>query len=189
MTGARGEVRIIGGAWRGRRVRFLAAGVRPTPDRVRETLFNWLAGTLAGARVVDLFAGSGVLAFEALSRGAASAVLVERDPAQAAQLAAEAARLGARAAQVRRADAFGVLAGWRGAAACVDLLFVDPPYAAALTGRVLAECADATWLAPGARAYVETPARETPPVPPGWMLWRSGRAGEVGYHLLMRGAA
>jgi 16S rRNA (guanine966-N2)-methyltransferase len=189
VSGAPGAVRIIGGAWRGRRVRFAAAGVRPTPDRVRETLFNWLQGTLAGACVLDLFAGSGALAFEALSRGAARAVLVERDPAQAARLRAEAQRLGAAGARVEHRDAFAYLRSLREREAVFDLAFLDPPFEQGVLGGVLGEMAAARWLAPGARIYVEHRARAPFEPPAGWHALRSGRAGEVGYHLLARDAA
>ena len=186
MTAARDQVRIIGGTWRGRRVGFVPAGVRPTPDRVRETLFNWLAPRLPGARVLDLCAGSGVLGFEALSRGAAGAVLVEHDRAQAARLRAEATRLGAAAAQVCGADARAAVRALAGTGATFDVAFIDPPYASGLAAVLMHDLDGAGVLAPAACVYLETPAREPVPVPPGWQVHRSGRAGEVGYHLLTR---
>src|SRR5262245_50763453 len=122
------ELRIIGGALRGRRWSFPdAPGLRPTPDRVRETLFNWLAPHIGGMRVLDLFAGSGALAFEALSRGAASALLVEQDRATAANLRATAQRFGLAATRIEGGDALAFLRV-QPAHSC-DLVFLDPPFA------------------------------------------------------------
>ncbi|MEG3790019.1 16S rRNA (guanine(966)-N(2))-methyltransferase RsmD [Lysobacter sp. CCNWLW3] len=178
---APGRIRIIGGRWRGTRLEVAdAPGLRPTSDRVRETLFNWLAPALPGARVLDLFAGTGALGLEALSRGAAVATLVERDPALAAALRATAARLpGGEAAQVVQADALV----WLGAQpeAGYDLAFVDPPFAAGLW--------DAVWpallpkLSAGAWLYVEAPQGTTPALPPDWLRHREGGTREVSYAL------
>jgi 16S rRNA (guanine966-N2)-methyltransferase len=184
-----GKVRIIGGRWRGTRLDVAdSPGLRPTSDRVRETLFNWLLPALPGARVLDLFAGSGALGMEALSRGAASAVLVERDPALAANLRALAARLqGGQAAQIVQADALGWLAGQAPAGeggAGFDLAFVDPPFAAGLW--------DAVWpallprLAPSAWLYVEAPIATAVALPPPWSLHREGATREVRYALYRR---
>ncbi len=180
----RNEVRIIGGRWRGRKIRFPAGlPVRPSPDRVRETLFNWLAPTIAGARCLDLFAGTGVLGFEALSRGAASAVLVDRDPGVVAHLNATSELLGADTARVIRADAEDWLAAGAGP---FDLVFVDPPFAAGRIAAVLARLAAPGRLAAGARVYLEAAAADgLPPLPAGWRAHRSGRAGDVGYHLVL----
>lgn len=187
-----GKVRIIGGRWRGTRLNVGdAPGLRPTSDRVRETLFNWLLPALPGARVLDLFAGSGALGMEALSRGAASAVLVERDPALAAELRALAARLqGGEAAQVVQADALAWLAqqapAGEGAGPGYDLAFVDPPFAAGLWSAVwpllLPKLAPAAWL------YVEAPGDTVPDLPPGWDLHREGATREVRYGLYRRRA-
>ncbi|MCD9029417.1 16S rRNA (guanine(966)-N(2))-methyltransferase RsmD [Luteimonas sp. BDR2-5] len=182
MKTAPGKVRIIGGQWRGTRLDVPdVRGLRPTSDRARETLFNWLQPVLPGARVLDLFAGTGALGLEAVSRGARSALLVERDPALAAALAATAARLpGGEAVEVRRGDALQLLAGPAGStlpgSPPFDIAFVDPPFADALWPAVLAALpavlqADA-WL------YLESPA-ERPAVPgPGWQLHRELRARE-----------
>src|SRR5690606_37808430 len=131
--GGTGDVRIIGGRWRGTRLPVTdAAGLRPTSDRVRETLFKWLMPVLPGARVLDLFAGSGALGLDALSRGAAEAVLVERDPAAAATLRDTVQRLQA-PAQVVEADAIRWLGSSAAAAAgLADIAFVDPPFSAGL---------------------------------------------------------
>ncbi len=178
------ELRIVGGALRGRKWSFPdAVGLRPTPDRVRETLFNWLAPHIGGMRVLDLFSGSGALGFEALSRGAASAVLVEKDRAAAANLRATAERFGLATARIEGGDAQAFLRAQP--ANAYELIFIDPPFATALLEPVMAEIADRGLLAPGGFCYIEQPAdRELPALPEGWAIHRSGKAGEVGYHLL-----
>ncbi len=178
----RNELRIIGGRWRGRKLRFPATtGLRPTPDRVRETLFNWLAPAIHGARCLDLFAGSGALGLEALSRGAAQATFVERDPVAARSLRETLAALEAGGGTVARADAGAYLAG---EASPFDVVFLDPPFAEDLVQACLARLVAGGWLAPGARVYVEQPAaRGRPAWPAPLAAHRSGRAGEVGYHL------
>lgn len=179
------ELRIIGGTLRSRKWSFPdAAGLRPTPDRVRETLFNWLAPHLAGARVLDLFAGSGALAFEALSRGAAAATLVESDREAAARLRGTAARFGLDAvARVEGGDALAFLRAQP--AGAWDVIFLDPPYAAGLLAPALRLIGERRLLADGGWCYVELPAGEPlPALPEGWQPHRAGKAGEVGYHLL-----
>jgi 16S rRNA (guanine966-N2)-methyltransferase len=184
----RNEVRIIGGRWRGRKIRFPPeAAIRPSPDRVRETLFNWLAPVIRGARCLDLFAGSGVLGLEALSRGAASVVLVDRDRIVARHLRSLADALGAAGATVVEADAMAWLDAGRGP---FDVVFLDPPYDSGLMPGLLDRLDRPGRLAPGAYVYLERPAAEGEPVlPPGWILHRSGRAGDVGYYLAVRNAA
>lgn len=178
----RNEVRIIGGAWRGRKIRFPpVAGLRPTPDRVRETLFNWLAPVIGGARCLDLFAGCGALGLEALSRGAAQVVFVEKNPAIAKHLSALAATLAPGQAEVAIGDAHRWL---KGQPQGFDVVFLDPPFDSALLDGALAALARPGWLAAGALVYIESPAAAgEPALPGGWRLHRSGRAGEVGYHL------
>lgn len=178
----RNELRIIGGRWRGRKLRFPAAeGLRPTPDRVRETLFNWLAPVIHGGRCLDLFAGSGALGLEALSRGAAAAVFVERAPAVARHLRETAALLGAEGAEVVQADADEFLAG---PAQPFDAVFLDPPFGEDRVPAALDRLVAGGWLRSGARVYVEQPAaRGAPAWPAPLVAHRSGRAGEVGYHL------
>ncbi len=175
-------MRIIGGAWRGRKFRFPPdEAIRPTPDRVRETLFNWLMGRVPGARVLDLFAGSGALGIEALSRGAAHAVFVERDPQVARGLQAVLAALDAQRAEVQCTDALRFLAG---PARPFDLVFLDPPFGSDLVAQAAAALEAGGWLARGALVYLELPARGSlPELPAGWRLIKSGRAGDVGYHL------
>src|SRR5690606_5006362 len=175
---APGVVRIIGGRWRGTRLPVAdVAGLRPTSDRVRETLFNWLMPALPGARVLDLFAGSGALGLEALSRGASSAVLVERDRGAAAALRANVARLGAQA-RVVEADALQWLGSTDAAGAGrVDIVFVDPPFSAGLWDAVLR--ALPPLMAPDAWLYVESPAGSEPAPPPGWHLHRELRTSQA----------
>jgi 16S rRNA (guanine966-N2)-methyltransferase len=181
---APGKVRIIGGRWRGTRLDVPdAPGLRPTSDRVRETLFNWLQPVLPGARVLDLFAGSGALGLEALSRGARSAVLVERDAKLAAALRATATRLqGGEAAGVVQADAMAWLHQQPDNG--FDLAFVDPPFDANFWGGVLPVLTRK--LAADAWLYVESsPEAEAEP-PPEWAPHREGRTREVRYTLYRR---
>lgn len=180
-----GAVRIIAGQWRGRRLRvFAAPGLRPTPDRVRETLFNWLRPWLPGARCLDLFAGTGALCLEALSRGAGSAVMIEAVPAAVAILRENVTRLGAQHAQVIETQATDYLVG---PAQGFDIVFVDPPFASELIARTSELLETGGWLSPGALVYVEAPAKLRPlPVPETWECLRSGTAGQVGYHLLTK---
>ena len=173
-----GQVRIIGGRWRGTKLAVPdRPGLRPSSDRVRETLFNWLMPVLPGARVLDLFAGTGALGLEALSRGAAHATLVERDPGLAAALRDACVRLGAQATVVAQ-DALAWLAGQQ---ATFDLVFLDPPFADGLWEPALAALQPR--LATDAWVYVESPAGTVPPAPPGWALHREGQTRDVRYAL------
>lgn len=181
MSARRGEVRIIAGAWRSRRIRFPAApGLRPTPDRLRETLFNWLGPWIEGKRVLDLYAGSGALGIEALSRGAAAAVFVERSRRLAAAIRENLAWLGVVRAKVVCADALRFLERHDDKP---DLVFVDPPYAdaegAAAAMRALAR---AGVLPADHRVYFEQ--RRGSPSAPGWELLRSAAAGDAEGRLL-----
>ncbi|TAM44289.1 MAG: 16S rRNA (guanine(966)-N(2))-methyltransferase RsmD [Gammaproteobacteria bacterium] len=185
-SGYPGQLRIIGGRWRGRRLPVpQAPGLRPTPDRVRETLFNWLAPYLEGSHCLDLFAGSGALCLEALSRGAAHATLVEKATHVVAMLRQNIETLKATGAEVRNMDAVAYL---EGPVEPVDILFLDPPFAAAdLIGRC-AEIVEARgWVKPGGFVYIEAPSRlKNLPLPPTWEMVRSKIAGQVGYHLTRR---
>ncbi len=171
-----GEVRIVGGLWRSRRIHFPAEpGLRPTPDRLRETLFNWLGEWVVGRRVLDLYAGSGALGIEALSRGAAEAVFVERNALAAQALVANLERLGASAARVEREDARTWLARGHGA---FDLVFLDPPYAQAAGAELLAILSAGAFLAPDHRVYLEQSVTGVVQrLPDGWELLRASRAG------------
>ena len=176
--GLSNSVRIIAGEWRGRRIRFpSAAELRPTPDRVRETLFNWLQGVIGAARCLDLFAGSGALGLEALSRGAAEVVFVEREPRVAAALKATLAALGAGRGEVVTADAFRYLTG---RSRPFDVVFLDPPFAQGRLAELCTLLDDGGWLAPRAFVYLEGAARGgIPPLPASWRQARETRAGEV----------
>ncbi len=176
-------LRIIGGRHRGRRLRFPdGVEIRPTPDRVRETLFNWLQPRIDSARVLDLFSGSGALGLEALSRGAAQVTFVERERKAAHAIEAVLKEWGEDAATVVCADALTWLSRSPPGAA-FDIVFLDPPYDSELLATAAAGLA-ASFLAPDARVYLERRANEPlPALPPSWNELRSGRAGEVGYHL------
>jgi 16S rRNA (guanine966-N2)-methyltransferase len=179
-------LRIIAGEWRGRKIRFPGVpGIRPTPDRVRETLFNWLSAIVPGSRCLDLFAGSGALGLEALSRGAAAVTFVERDRDAARSLRETAAQLASQRALVVEADA---LAWLRGAPVAHDVVFLDPPFGSDLLSQAMERLESGGWLKPGGYIYIELPAKQgQPALPAGWMPHRSGRAGAVGYHLARRG--
>lgn len=178
------RVRITGGEWRSRLIKVIdAPGLRPTPDRVRETLFNWLGHDLTGLRCLDLFAGSGILGFEASSRGAAGVVLVERDQRVLAALRQNAEALGGTARlEVVRGDALEFAASAARLGRQFDLVFLDPPYRQQWLDRV--------WpllpaiVAPEGRLYIEAELALAPPAP--WRIVRQGQAGQVFYHLLER---
>lgn len=171
------QVRIIGGQWRRRNLHFPdVAGLRPTPDRVRETLFNWLGQRLDGLRCLDLFAGSGALGFEAASRGAREVVMVERDRQALAALAGNRDLLGATQVSLVAADGLSWLAGEAGR---FDLIFLDPPFGSDLLPAALAQAA--TRLAPEGKIYAEFGVR---PDLEGWHVLREGRAGLSHFCLL-----
>ena len=182
------QVRIIAGQWRGRKLSFPdAAGLRPTSDRVRETLFNWLAPILPGAHCLDLFAGSGALGFEAASRGAARVVMAERDPRVVRALQDSRQRLAADQVEVVSGEAKHYLAGSCGQ---FDVVFLDPPFSQAslLTETIeLLQCGP--HLKDGAYIYVETNAHlGSVTAPASWQLWREKRAGTVSYRLYQAGS-
>ena len=181
-AGPPGRLRIVGGEWRGRRLPVLdQPGLRPTPDRVRETLFNWLAPLITGARCLDLFAGSGALGFEAASRGAGRVVMIEKSANLARVLRENRLLLDARQVEVIQADAGLWLAG---PAEPFDLVFLDPPFAEDLLGRTCAALAQGVWLARGARVYLEAAATPGfPALPEEWRLVRAKQAGQVRYGL------
>jgi 16S rRNA (guanine966-N2)-methyltransferase len=177
-----GDVRVIAGQWRGRKLPVPALpGLRPTSDRVRETLFNWLQGEVAGRRVLDLFAGTGALGFEAASRGAAAVVLCEAQAQAAAQLQASIERLHANQISLWRGDALALLAS---GAAPFDGVFLDPPFAsapwAALWQALPAVLAADAWV------YVESPLATPAPLPPWLVVHREGQTREVLYRLCRR---
>ena len=188
---ASGHVRIIGGRWRGTRLPVAdAAGLRPTSDRVRETLFNWLQPKLPGARVLDLFAGSGALGLEAVSRGAREALLLERDPQLAESLRATVERLHAGdQVQVLRADALAWLR--TPIQGRFDLVLLDPPFDAGAWQQALALLPP--WLADDAWLYLESPCAQSPmavPAPgPDWLPHRRGSTRQVHFALYRRAPA
>ena len=180
MNSSKGRIRIIGGEYRGRRIAVPdRAGLRPTPDRVRETLFNWLGQRLDGRACLDLFAGSGALGFEAASRGAARVVMVEQDRSVLEALNETRLAIGAHAVELVHGDAFAYLAK---TAERFDVVFLDPPFRQNALPALL-EALPAR-LAPGARVYVEAAA----PIEPGeaWRELKRARAGQVSYQLLER---
>lgn len=177
------RVRIIAGSLRGRVVRFAPApGLRPTPDRVRETLFNWLGQDLGGRRTLELYAGTGVLSLESVSRGAAHAVAVDRTRVVAEQLRRTATELGIGGrVDVHTAEASAFLAR---DTARYDVIYLDPPFAEDPWTWLLPACA--AHLAPGGLVYAEAARRLA--AAPGWFVHREARAGQVHYHLLARAA-
>lgn len=180
---ARGNrLRIIGGVWRSRVVAFDdAPGLRPTPDRLRETLFNWLQFDVAGSQCLDLFAGSGALGFEAASRGAAAVVQVESNPAVCARLKANIGVLAAAQVSVVQADVASYL---QGPARPYDLIFLDPPFGRELAVPCCRWLAAGGWLAAGARIYVETERNlQLADLPSGWRQLKQAAAGEVACRL------
>jgi 16S rRNA (guanine966-N2)-methyltransferase len=181
----RNELRIIGGTWRSRKIRFPdAPGLRPTPDRQRETLFNWLGQDMEGLSCLDLYAGSGALGFEAASRGAARVVLVERSAAACQALKQNCALLDARAVEVVHTDASRFLAG---TAEAFDLVFVDPPFHQGLAGPSCRLLEDQGWLAARAHVYIEVErGMALAGLPANWQVFRGKQAGELACHLYQR---
>ena len=190
----RNSVRIIAGEWRGRRVNFPnLPGLRPTPDRVRETLFNWLQHSIAGAVCLDLFAGSGALGLEALSRGAREVVFVESAQAAARALQEQLVRFGGqRKARVMEQGASrflrnapGTVAAGAAAPTAFDIVFLDPPFGQNALAEYVPLLDAGAWLKPNALVYMENEKKAgLPPMPPHWEVLKSKSAGEVGYHLL-----
>jgi 16S rRNA (guanine966-N2)-methyltransferase len=176
------RLRIIGGRWRGSRIVFPPlAAIRPSPDRVRETLFNWLQQPIVGARCLDLFAGSGALGLEALSRGAAHVTFVDREPQVGRHLTQTLERLGSHDASVVVEDAqrFLLRTPQR-----FDIVFLDPPFDSAVLEAVASRLQQG-WLAADAYIYVECPVdRTVATLPAQWTVQRTKSAGQVGYHLL-----
>jgi 16S rRNA (guanine966-N2)-methyltransferase len=174
------EVRIVGGAWRSRRIRFTAReNLRPTPDRVRETLFNWLGQDLTGLACLDLFAGSGALGFEAASRGARRVVMVERDREAVAALERNKHALDARQVELVRTDALEFV---RRDTSNFDVIFLDPPFESGC-GSELVEALPSR-LAERGWVYHESGGRTV--WPEGWAIVKEGRAGQVFYQLVKR---
>lgn len=179
-----GKVRILGGRLRGSVLDVGdAPGLRPTPARVRETVFNWLQPVLDGARCLDLFAGTGALGIEALSRGAAEVVFVERDATAARMLQANLTRLKQDRGHVHRGDALAFLDGTPQA---FDIVFLDPPFANDLWTAAAQRLESGGWLRAHALIHVESPAGQAPSVPDHWQLHRERIAGDVRHALYRR---
>lgn len=181
------KLRIIGGQWRSRQVRFVdVPGLRPTPARVRETLFNWLQYELIGSNCLDLYAGSGALGFEAASRGAKTVVLVENNPIACRALKENVASLAAGQIQIQCLDVLRYLAG---DGKPYDVVFMDPPFAQSLAVTTCHWLEDKNWLSPQAKIYVETERMlDFGAMPKNWQLLKSKVAGEVAYRLYARTA-
>ena len=179
------RVRIIAGQWRGRKLAFPdRPGLRPTPDRVRETLFNWLQPVIPGARCLDLFAGSGALGWEALSRGAAEVVMVDSDSQVVQSLKESGKQLAPQGLSVIRSTALDYLAG---PAKPFDIVFLDPPFRQGLLTGCIHQLENSGWLAPHAWIYMESETSlQASTLPPGWEISRSKRAGQVSYNLAER---
>lgn len=178
-------LRIIGGLWRGRKVEFPSiAAIRPTPDRVRETLFNWLQHDITGAHCLDLFAGSGALGLEALSRGAAHVVFMDSEAAVKRHLLQTLQRLGAKNADVHVGNALQFAGKPQ---TLFDIVFLDPPYGENLLTQAAMRLEHEALLAPRAHIYLECSADQPlPSLPATWQIIKSKSAGQVGYHLARR---
>ena len=182
-----GRLRIVAGNWRSRLLDIAdVEGLRPTSERVRESLFNWLAPKIHGARCLDLYAGTGALGLEALSRGAASAVFVERSPVAEKQLTENARLLDASGATVLRMEAFDYLAGKPGER--FDIVFLDPPFAADLLEETCRLMAEQQLLVDGALVYLEQDrGKAEPKLPDSWRVLKDKTAGNVRYRLVQAG--
>lgn len=188
MSGARskgpGRIRVIGGSLRNSRLEVPdLPGLRPTPERVRETLFNWLAPVIEGMHCLDLCAGTGALGMEALSRGAAHVQFVEPDVSAAKALNANLSRLKAANGQVAALDANQFLSG---VARPFSLVFIDPPFALNLWSALAEQLEAGGWLGDQAWVYVESPVGSTPALPTNWQVHRERQAGEVRFALYRR---
>lgn len=182
---ASSQLRIIGGQWRSRKIEFPdLPDLRPTPARVRETLFNWLQYDLAGSNCLDLFAGSGALGFEAASRGARQVMQVENNALACRQLSATATKLQAQQIKLYRQDVFAFLAG--DAQPC-DLVFMDPPFKNDIAAQVCHWLEDKNWLTAQAKIYVEIKRQAAfSEYPEHWQCLRNKSTGDVSYYLLSR---
>lgn len=180
------KIRIIGGTWRSRTIKFVdAEGLRPTPNRVRETLFNWLQDDINGSRCLDLYAGSGALSFEAVSRGASHVVQVENNPLACKALKENAIALNSTQINSVQKDVFAYLAG---KSEVFDVVFIDPPFSMNLVTQSCQLLEENGWLADYAKIYVETennPQLQTE-IPSNWRQLKNKTAGEVRFQLFER---
>jgi 16S rRNA (guanine966-N2)-methyltransferase len=179
----KGVFRIIGGRWKGKKIHFVATeGLRPTTDRVRETLFNWLMFDITGARCLDLFAGSGSVGLEALSRGAAHVDLFEMNRLAAKKLADNAASLEGSSHTIHNTDSISRLK--HGVESAYDLIFIDPPFRKNLLPDTLSSLAEHGWLKVGSLIYLETEKDlNGVDIPVNWIEKKSKTAGQVSYRL------
>ncbi|MCX7084281.1 MAG: 16S rRNA (guanine(966)-N(2))-methyltransferase RsmD [Methylococcales bacterium] len=179
------KLKIIGGDWRSRSIHFDdAPGLRPTPARVRETLFNWLRNDILSSRCLDLYSGSGALSFEAASRGAKAVVQVENNPLACRVLKENAVALEAKQIKIVQSDVFRYLAG---NSEIFDVVFIDPPFQQGLALQTCQWLEDKGWLSSQAKIYVEVESSlKLEGMPDNWQLLKSKVAGEVGYHLFER---
>ncbi|MFK5913306.1 MAG: 16S rRNA (guanine(966)-N(2))-methyltransferase RsmD [Woeseiaceae bacterium] len=187
MAKSSNQLRIIGGEWRGRKLQFPdVPNLRPTPDRVRETVFNWLAPSIQGARCLDLFAGSGALGFEALSRGAASTTFIDSHKKVSEELNNHLKMLNvALPSKVIQMDSIKFL---QGESQTYDLIFLDPPYHLDLMSKAIPLLEQKGWLAENALLYLEIEKRQSlPELPANWLQLKEKVAGEVNYFLYQRG--
>ena len=187
-AGEKGSLRIIGGQWRGRKLPFDSVeGLRPTPDRVRETLFNWLTPDLPGARCLDLYAGSGALGLEALSRGAGSCQFVESIATAADNIKQHLTTLQAEQGRCLQISAAEYLQRGPDQQGSFDIVFLDPPFDQDLLPEACANLEQHGWLADSALIYIESAKRNNaPPVPERWRQHRDKTAGQVHYQLFVR---
>lgn len=176
------KIKIIGGNWRSRQIEVLdAQGLRPTPNRVRETLFNWLQGDIFNAHCLDLFAGSGALSFEAASRGAKSVIQIENNANVCQVLKANAEKLSATQIQIMQTDALTFLA--QSPEKPFEIVFIDPPFGLDLVTQSCALLQKNHWLIPYAKIYIETEIALKLDLPENWQLLKDKKAGEVAYRL------
>ncbi len=185
-TGRAGSIRLISGQWRGRKLPVHdVEGLRPTTDRVKETLFNWLATEVRDSRCLDVFAGSGSLGFEALSRYASYVMMIEQEPKAARQLQTNLQTLQCTQAQVVCRDALQVLQA--GCSEPFELVFLDPPFRKELLTAVIPLLEQQGWLADRALIYLERENEGTAPlIPANWQLLKDKQAGQVCYQLYLR---
>ncbi len=182
MAKQHNQVRIIGGRWRSRKLVFPSIeGLRPTSDRIRETLFNWLTPVMPGAACLDLFAGSGALGFEAASRGAARVLMLDKAHEASRTLTENCRLLDANGVDVRQVDAQDYL---RSSSELFDVVFIDPPFASDILVEVCSQLQEGGWLAKGAMIYIEAPVGQSFDfIPVQWQLDKQKQAGQVVYSL------
>ena len=182
MAKQHNQVRIIGGRWRSRKLVFPSIeGLRPTSDRIRETLFNWLTPVMPGAACLDLFAGSGALGFEAASRGAARVLMLDRAHEVSRTLTENCRLLDANGVDVRQVDAQDYL---RSSSELFDVVFIDPPFSLDILAEICSQLQDGGWLAKGATIYIEAPIEQNFEfIPAQWQLDKQKQAGQVVYSL------